>query len=264
MLATCELHNLRGLSSATPMGDWNAPLAWRRPQQVHSRSGDDRRRKCKAMPWSPCCLFRKGFIRQGFICVSSLTRRQLGSHGPTAAPLREAWAHWDPCPVGSHGPSPGGPRREPDPSVRAIAPFQIHRERVRPSLLRPQRAGQSHTPVLFKTPVLPPFFHISSAGIISGSGSCTPPLSPGANLPASSVRNDDRAKQGEMIPGSGVSPLPCKCPSSKALFSTLTPFSEAGLLAARGVARPERDPRQISEDETSLFGSARLDLPRYG
>lgn len=209
-----------------------------------------RRHKPKAILWASCTLLRKG----GFIQVSSLTHWQFGSRGPTAATLQEAWAT-----LGSV------PRREPRTTPRA----DLDGNRILPSgpkvrsksiangrgpLLAARKEQVKFSPRFLPDPLFFPFSHISSAGKFSRTGSCTPPLSPAANFPASSVGNDDGVRQGAMIPGAGVSPLRCKRPSPKALFSTLTPFSEAGSLAARGVTPWERTPARFRRMKEVCLG----------
>lgn len=102
-----------------------------------------------------------------------------------------------------------------------------------------------------------PPFHISSAGIFSRSGACTPPLSPATNLPASSVRNDDRGEaRGNDTRSRGLS-ASVQAPQSRSPSQHSDPILRSGPLAARGVTR--RAPARFR----SLFGSARLDLPPY-
>lgn len=107
---------------------------------------------------------------------------------------------------------------------------------------RPQRTGPARSPLPSSIPLSFPLFDSSSAGIVSGLGSLTPPLSRLRNAPIGSVRNDDRVKRGAMIPRPGVSPHRCKRPSTKPPFGTLTPFSEAGPLFREGRGRIGEEP----------------------
>ncbi|KAL2107543.1 hypothetical protein VUR80DRAFT_5067 [Thermomyces stellatus] len=188
-------------------------------------------------------LFRKEIAtRHGLIPVSALTYRQCSrSDSGTFAGSLVVTLRSVPC--GNHGPPSGL-------ASTGTGPFRLGQSSVSNSwrtggalFLPPARSRSNPYPRPAPDPCpFPLFFHISSARIISGSGSSSPPLPQAESRPAVSVRNDDRMKQGRNELRNRDAPLSLQAHQSKSPFQHFDTILRSGALPVGGVFGPERTP----------------------